>query len=201
MRGKGEELAARWASPWTGGKRLGALLSQCVDSCLGYLRIPFLTNACASDVTFRTESSSLSCSTFRSFSFMARRHVRSLAHGPSSCKTRRATVKLWKGTDSLESRSRICSVSLVSRTEKAGSYWMTTSVGRKRSFCIAKPRATLASRSSSSLYTPASPTLVQSARILGRRCTLELRSMTHSVASRASETCRAGYRFLGTVSL
>ena len=46
LRGKGKELAARWASLWTGGKRLGASLSQRIDyilrdaSCLNYLRIP-----------------------------------------------------------------------------------------------------------------------------------------------------------------
>ena len=46
VRGKGKELAARWASLWTGGKRLGASLSQHIDyilrdaSCLDYLRIP-----------------------------------------------------------------------------------------------------------------------------------------------------------------
>ena len=46
VRGKGKELAARWASLWTGGKRLGASLSQRIDyilrdaSCLNYLRIP-----------------------------------------------------------------------------------------------------------------------------------------------------------------
>ena len=48
LRGKGKELAARWASLWTGGKRLGASLSQRIDyilrdaSCLNYLRIPHI---------------------------------------------------------------------------------------------------------------------------------------------------------------